>query len=83
MIRRRADNGKKAEAKKDQSHADLARAEVSLEVARAARQRQEALKEQEHADWVQRMDRLAGSDGNHLGRLVLQALTERFGNGKR
>ena len=65
--------------KRERSHRDLEHAEVSLEEASGARKEQETLRKNEREDLAARLDRLAGSDSNHLGRLVLQALTERFG----
>ncbi len=62
------------------TESDLEAAQRSLETARRARVEQERKRVQERS-LVQRLDRLAGEDSNHLGKMVLEALTERFERG--
>jgi DNA-binding protein Fis len=73
--------GRDRKKKKEEQEALLAEAEQTLEQSRAERRKQERLREQEREALEQRLDRLAGNDSNHLGRLVLRALTEKYGRG--
>jgi hypothetical protein len=60
----------------------LQRAERSLVQAKASHKEQVRKRDQEQEAVIARLERLAGEDSNHLGELVLQALTERYGKGK-
>lgn len=57
----------------------IMKAEQVLDEAKSARVRQETLREREQESLGSRLARLAGDDSNHLGRMVLDALTEKYG----
>ena len=59
----------------EEADAAVQRGEQAVRVARAAHEFQRC-KREEDSVLMQRLDQLAGSDSNHLGRLVLDALTE-------
>lgn len=65
--------------KSSRTHEDLKDAEQSLTDATAQRIDQQRKREQESEALLRRLDRLAGADSNHLGRMVLKALTEKYG----
>jgi hypothetical protein len=61
----------------------LQRAQRLEQIARDRRRLQEHKRDQEREAVVARLDRLAGRDGDHLGRRVLEALTERHSEGRK
>lgn len=65
--------------KKIDTRRDLAESERSLAQATAMRAEQERKRAQEDESVTKRLERLAGEDANHLGMMVLRALTERYG----